>query len=372
VEDEGRGRGMDQKSHFGPAPRFAEDGTGTTNQDSLRIDSVQIYRRRVGVVWPSRKKCSNAKIVFGILSHRLANRTLVRETWGQHRCVWFMVGKIGGKWPSVEHAQHGDLILVDLEEHYGGWNSSLPFKTAVFFLFARKSFPELEYAVKADEDTYVQVDNLYELLRRKSPEYMGAIKKNATVIRDPADKWFVPREMFLSDHFPTYMQGAGYVLAASTLDCYETIVANANFINMEDVATGIIMKQCGVLPQNTDKVDTGYRGIFAPRISRKPFLIHKVELQTHHLLQHTDEIVHVHLRGNLGDHLFQLASAQGVAMAKFASCCYTGHFLGEGLVQIRAVPRCDGQMKSDKTNTDEGLLFFNSFLQVFNSFSPGF
>lgn len=200
------------------------------------------------------QKCHEEDVTFGVLSHTYEGRARIRATWGNISCVLFLVGKVNGIWPQEEAWTHKDMVLIDKEEIYSGWNSILPFKTAIWFHVAMDLFPKAHYYLKTDDDSYIKTKELHTTLMNAQPEYWGKTWHNVGTNRDKQSPWFMPTDMYSLNVLPEYCSGAGYALSRRALMCYNEHVTTQYFVSNEDVATGLVMKSCLMQPMNSNLI----------------------------------------------------------------------------------------------------------------------
>lgn len=217
--------------------------------------TTNIFGKSVTYIAPSFRNCKSLPI--GVLSAYAPKRQSVRDTWGKNHCVYFMVGKIDGAWPYEEATRHSDLVLLDIDETYHGADSSLPYKTALWFYLVHQHFPNALYVLKTDDDSYVKVDALQAELMRAQPDYWGDVRRNLWPIRDPDNKWYTPLSMWGDQVFPDFCAGTGYVLSRNALDCLVTYIRTPRTTlgALEDVLIGLAMQTCGIEATHTTLID---------------------------------------------------------------------------------------------------------------------
>jgi hypothetical protein len=176
--------------------------------------------------------------------------------------VYFLIGKKDGVWPQEEATQRDDLVLLDMEEAYGGVNSTLPYKSALWFYLAYQQYPKAMHVLKTDDDSYVKVDALEAEVMHAQPDYWGRVYHGNGPIRDPTSKWYTPSSMWSDEDgvFPDYCDGAGYAMSRKALECLVSEIKTPRLTlgAMEDVLTGVFMRNCGIEPINTVLIDVGH------------------------------------------------------------------------------------------------------------------
>eukprot|EP00559_Dactyliosolen_fragilissimus_P001059 CAMPEP_0184859920 /NCGR_PEP_ID=MMETSP0580-20130426/4872_1 /TAXON_ID=1118495 /ORGANISM="Dactyliosolen fragilissimus" /LENGTH=440 /DNA_ID=CAMNT_0027356803 /DNA_START=171 /DNA_END=1493 /DNA_ORIENTATION=+ len=198
------------------------------------------------------------------------HRDSIRSTWARNRKgVYFLVA---GPWSQVEDEfnEHRDLIWINEEEIYEGENSVLPFKTTSFLsileTYSRDGELGYEYLFKTDDDSYVDLDKLDNVLRKKnsnSPiDYWGCCTmKNYAPLREESLKWHVTYKMYPEELYPLYCQGAGFATSRKFVKCaYEgNHIRNFRYNPFEDVSIGFLAERCGIKPVSDTVQVSQYR-----------------------------------------------------------------------------------------------------------------
>jgi len=231
-------------------------------------NTTNIFGTSVTYIAPPFRNCKTLPI--GVLSGYVTKRQAVRDTWGKNYCVYFMIGKKNGAWPQEEATQHSDVVLLDIDETYGGVNSSLPYKTALWFYLVHQHFPKAMHALKTDDDSFVKVNALQAELMRAQPDYWGQVHRDKKPIRDPDSKWYTPLSTWSDEAFPDFCSGAGYVLSRNALDCLVSYIKTPRITlgALEDVLIGLAMQTCGIEATHTALIDA-----FGDFGSSEPWLI---------------------------------------------------------------------------------------------------
>jgi hypothetical protein len=228
------------------------------------VSYVIIYGKKVRIQAPAHHNCTIHQMPIGVLSGYPERRQRVRNAWAKDQCVYFMVAKKRGEWPVEEAEKYNDVILLDLNEEYAGEFSVLPYKTALWFVLAHEWFPEAGHVLKTDDDSNVDVEGLNRELQRLVPDYWGKVWSNVRPIRDLNHRYYVsPQQWRNKTVFPDYCSGAGYALSTKARKCLVSRIADETFLPMEDAATGVTLKACGIQPTATRLVDA--MGSFRPK-----------------------------------------------------------------------------------------------------------
>ena len=193
-------------------------------------------------------------IVIVSRPNNLLHRLAARKTWARNAKLFgtalrFIVGR-DASWDSLvdeEQERHKDLIIVEEEDVY----DLLPAKVLEGLTWALQQEPRPQYIMKADDDSMVNLPYLLAELQSRvinSSQILGAICKDAPVVRDPSDKWAVSVLDYPLDTYPTYAAGGGYVMSAEAATALlaarrQTI----SWFHLEDVyITGILALKAGL------------------------------------------------------------------------------------------------------------------------------
>ena len=192
-------------------------------------------------------RCQNQDIAVGVLSasKNLIRRQSIRKTWGKNKCVYFIISSFFNLSLHMESVQYEDIIFVHKQEKYSGVQSSLPLQTATWFYIVYNKMPEVQFAIKTDDDSYVKIDNARKQLIDTGADYWGH-KRRGTPIRDPTSRYFLSFDVFRRNEFPNFCSGAGYALSRKALQCFVNRVSTVDFVGLEDVATGLVMEKCAI------------------------------------------------------------------------------------------------------------------------------
>lgn len=115
----------------------------------------------------NRTLCSRAKIVIGVVGTAAAadNRQTIRSTWAlwapDDVKVLFVVGR-GGASMQEEMRRHGDLLQVDMDEH---WRHR-PLKTLHLLRFVNEHCPKATHVVKTIDKVFLNLPLLVQTIRR--------------------------------------------------------------------------------------------------------------------------------------------------------------------------------------------------------------
>ena len=155
-----------------------------------------------------------------------------------------------------ESLLHGDIIQEGFRDSY----ANLTVKSLILLKWFSQNCDSsslsppgrsVEYVMKTDDDMYVNLPRLYELVRaNKRPNLLlGSLSCNAVPIKDPHNKWFVPQYMFSEKKFPNYLSGTGYLMhRTAVFKLYKEALVTPVF-HLEDIyITGILARKASIRP----------------------------------------------------------------------------------------------------------------------------
>ena len=235
------------------------------------IGKVTISCHEIQYRAPTQSLRNSGKIIVGVLSAASSygpkRRNYIRSTWGnQYPGIFFLVA---GPWEDIkdEYMFYQDMIWIDEDEIYKGEDSVLTYKTMSYFTIAHniaKSVKDggFEYAVKTDDDSYVNLKGMYDKVYKHVHEpndgdsssdlnYFGQCPQfKVQPSRDQDNKWAVSYQTYPEPNMPLYCQGAGFVLSRQLLSCAvdQHHMSNLRYQPFEDASIGMISERCGYKP----------------------------------------------------------------------------------------------------------------------------
>lgn len=216
-------------------------------------------------------------------------RTAIRNSWALDQEVLkgvrvvFLVGQEVNNTHQDELIQENNVYGDMLQEGFIDTYANLTVKSVMLLKWFNINCDisnklRTEYVLKTDDDIYINIPQLYELVRtnRKPNLLVGTLICNAVPIKDPHNKWFVPRYMFHEKKYPNYLSGTGYLMNRVTAaKLYASALATPVF-HLEDIyITGILSRNVGIRP-----VD--YIGFSYVRRELKACVFQK-SISTHHI-----------------------------------------------------------------------------------------
>ena len=144
-------------------------------------------------------------------SHQKARET-IRQTWGKIIKPIFLIGLSDNDTTNSvinEGLTFNDIIIENFEDCY----VNLTIKTSFAMKAFIKYYNESSYFFKVDDDVFVNVQKLYELLKNVPKDSLiGNLETNAEPVRNSANKYFLPKQFYEEDKFPPYVHGPAYLI----------------------------------------------------------------------------------------------------------------------------------------------------------------
>ncbi|KAL6461851.1 hypothetical protein MHYP_G00299960 [Metynnis hypsauchen] len=222
-------------------------------------------------------------LMVPVAPHELEARNAIRSTWGSESMVQnktiTMVFSLGlprieaekqQEELRLESQQYHDLIQSDFMDSY----LNLTIKTMVIMDWLATRCPQASYAMKVDSDMFLNLENLMNLLLApdtpKENYMMGKIMWNIPVIRDKNSKWYVPKELYTEDYYPTYLLGMGYVFSNDLSEKIVEVSKEIKPFNIEDAYVGLCLKRIGISPSDPPN-PSQFKDYFSGKYKREEF-----------------------------------------------------------------------------------------------------
>eukprot|EP00300_Choanocystis_sp_HF-7_P033682 c46075_g1_i1.p1 GENE.c46075_g1_i1~~c46075_g1_i1.p1 ORF type:complete len:309 (-),score=49.97 c46075_g1_i1:359-1285(-) len=173
-----------------------------------------------------------------------AKRDAIRESWMSFKRIPgvqinFFIGQVVNNSALqqellAEQVTTNDVVSLEMDESY----YNLTLKTLSMVRYASEN--GFEGIVKTDDDTFLRVDLLVDILSRQPDLHstmMGRIKSAVVPFAEPTHKWYM-RDQFNETYYPDYLAGPIYYLGRSVIEYLSAMVNPTNY-RLEDVAIGI-------------------------------------------------------------------------------------------------------------------------------------
>ena len=198
-------------------------------------------------------------ILVPSLPHHQYNRQIIRETWGQFAKNKTLAGEFEstvvklvfllGQWTDnrtrhfiiQEKKKHGDIVVGNFEDSY----KNLTRKILLGLKWMSVYCAEADYILKVDEDIYVNIPKLVEILTEKPANMTGSIYGHlyggGRVVR--TGRWAVSTDEFPMSNYPPYMSGNSYVISGSTAPKLLYTSQYLPYLSIEDAfITGVLSR----------------------------------------------------------------------------------------------------------------------------------
>lgn len=175
-----------------------------------------------------------------------ARRTAIRGTWAKNAGAAVTVRFFVSEGEAGE--DETDVVSFPLHDTY----RELTAKTVGMLSWVLAQ-SQTTYILKADDDTYVAVDNLLVTLRLTNASFLGRVVAGSKPDRDPRSRWYVSSGIYPNATYPPYAVGGSYLLAR---DAAERILREArkdppgSWLPIEDAQVGIWAARAGVWPRD--------------------------------------------------------------------------------------------------------------------------
>jgi len=182
-------------------------------------------------------------------------RASIREGWGRSSqrgdvCLGFLVGIPQSEAQlqvlKEEADKYGDLIISNVEDVY----ENLSLKILAGLDWVLRNGIGAQFVMKVDDDMFVQVDKLIELLKaqdRNKRLILGNISRGWKPVRNPNSKYYITERQYQQENYPDFATGPSYVIAGNSIRAiFESAMAET-YLHLEDVfITGVIAEKNGI------------------------------------------------------------------------------------------------------------------------------
>ncbi|CAD5118667.1 unnamed protein product [Dimorphilus gyrociliatus] len=209
------------------------------------------------VVEPLQTFCSSSLLIAYVHSapNHLLRRNTIRDTWGNPRNfpgfrVIFVLGRVDDNRTMdsilMESEMYGDVLVADFLDTYK--NLTLKAVSAVTWMSNHCS--NVKYILKTDDDIFVNLFTLIDQLKLYSNiknSFLCLVWNRMKVVREKRSKWYISKEEFEKDIFPTYCSGSAYILTSGVVGKLATAAKDVGFFWVDDFyVTGLLAKRSGV------------------------------------------------------------------------------------------------------------------------------
>ena len=156
-----------------------------------------------------------------------------------------------------ENELHHDMALQGFKDAY----RNLTLKTMMGMEWHAKFCSQAKFVMKTDDDMYVKVDNLLELIKREDlqDKVFGACPLIAYPIRGPS-KWTATKLEYPRRTYPGYCSGTGYVMSGTIAKAIYRVSPHVPFFYLEDVYVSLCVDRLGYKLKSVGGFNAGYVG----------------------------------------------------------------------------------------------------------------
>ncbi|XP_061190253.1 beta-1,3-galactosyltransferase 1-like [Saccostrea echinata] len=214
------------------------------------------------------KNVSHILILITSTPENSERRAAIRDTWlspsrentADVRYA-FLVGMTSDmilqKKLEMEYLSNRDLIQEDFVDSY----YNLTLKTLMAFKWASTKCKEAKYFFKTDDDMFVNLDALKEIIKKNErilqKSIAGRCDLNRKPIRNIASKWYISYENYPHKQYPIHCSGTGYVTSMNIVNKVYKISRNIPFIFLEDIFVSLCIRKLGLNMTNLEGFNTG-------------------------------------------------------------------------------------------------------------------
>lgn len=194
------------------------------------------------------------------------HREAIRKTWGNKnssdaktRLLFFTGTSLSNEafqqMFKDEQRQFQDIVKVNITESY----DSLTKKSVALLKWAHLNCPGVRYVLKSDDDMFINIQNLVNVLRKTKPKnaILGVKNSHSVPFRDKGSKWYVSREQYPKDKFPIYISGTAYVITGDIITSLYNSTLYVPSLFIEDVyLNGICRERIGAEAFHLSGFDT--------------------------------------------------------------------------------------------------------------------
>lgn len=194
-----------------------------------------------------------------------AQRMAIRNTWGNisdpNIKLIFLVGyySIVQEIIDLEAKIYNDVLQGDFVDIYrNNFN-----KTVMAYTWAVENCLNTQYLFFVDEDFFVNLRNIIQYLRSQSVHSMhnlivGHLMENAKPFRTKSSKWFITKEEYPYDQYPSYLSGGAILASMNIAKLLKTAFPYVQYIHIDDVYLGLVAKKLNIVMTHDARFDIEY------------------------------------------------------------------------------------------------------------------
>jgi hypothetical protein len=196
-------------------------------------------------------------IIISAPSH-FNHRKAIRLTWGHYTlrsdvAIAFLLGRTDDedvkKKMELEMNLYDDILLANFKDSY----KNLTLKTMAMLEWTSSYCSKADYLLKADDDMFINVENLLHFIEkkgdedRKEPKFYGRLVEGWEPVRSEDSQYFLPFEQFSESTFPDFVTGPAYLFSTGIAQSFFEKGMESRFLQLEDVfMTGVLAEAMNV------------------------------------------------------------------------------------------------------------------------------
>jgi hypothetical protein len=196
-------------------------------------------------------------IIISAPSH-FNHRKAIRLTWGHYTlrsdvAIAFLLGKTDDedvkKEMESEMNLYDDILLANFKDSY----KNLTLKTMAMLEWTSSYCSKADYLLKADDDMFINVENLLKFIEkkgdedRKEPKFYGRLVEGWEPVRSEDSQYFLPFDQFSESTFPDFVTGPAYLFSTGIAQSFFEKGMESRFLQLEDVfMTGVLAEVMNV------------------------------------------------------------------------------------------------------------------------------
>jgi hypothetical protein len=167
--------------------------------------------------------------------------------------IAFLLGKTDDedvkKEMELEMNLYDDILLANFKDSY----KNLTLKTMAMLEWTSRYCSKADYLLKADDDMFINVENLLNFIEkkgdedRKEPKFYGRLVEGWEPVRSEDSQYFLPFEQFSESTFPDFVTGPAYLFSTGIVQLFFEKGMESRFLQLEDVfMTGVLAEAMNV------------------------------------------------------------------------------------------------------------------------------
>ena len=151
----------------------------------------------------------------------------------------------------TEAAIFNDVVQENFQDSY----ANLTRKIIMGFKWFRNYCSHANYFMKLDDDSTINQAKILRILAHAPGETFvtGHVLENAEVDRNIGSKFYLSEEYYPGQYFPSYVQGACYILSADVVELVYRTAVSLPVFPWEDVFVGMCLQALGITPIHREK-----------------------------------------------------------------------------------------------------------------------